>query len=290
VRIEWVHPSWRDLVIGRLRADDRARHEFLARSGTNGTVLALSTAGGGAGERRLPLIGSDEDWDVLTDRLYALIPELEPDELATVLNAVSEAIGGLGRTEAVGEARALARAALARAQQVWDASRAPIPIQALDAWVGLATAIRPRAPLPDVSLTWVELLPTHAPELDDLAALDRFTEWLWLCRLLSDYGPGFPNGLGFGRDQHDLAGGFQSKVDRQRIKYGARSFDATTLDLAVRALDSIAVLDSRLAPYSREIIYMLTIDTSVPERPGTAGPPAPPPTEAFDVRRVLSDL
>ncbi len=86
MRVEWVHPSWRDLVIGRLENDAQARREFINRSGVYGAVLALSTAGGAAGERRLPLIGSDEDWDALTDRLYALIPELEPPELVDGLD------------------------------------------------------------------------------------------------------------------------------------------------------------------------------------------------------------
>ncbi len=78
MRIEWVHPTWRDLVIETLIADDRARRHFLRRTGVHGVELALSTAGGRAGARRLPLIQTDADGDALADRLYELVAELSP--------------------------------------------------------------------------------------------------------------------------------------------------------------------------------------------------------------------
>lgn len=289
MRVEWVHPSWRDLVIGRLKNDAQARREFINRSGVYGALLALSTAGGAAGERRLPLIGSDEDWDALTDRLYELIPELEPPELVTVLTAVSETIDDLGRTEAVGEARALARAALSRAATMWDDSSSPIPLVALDAWVALASRVRPRPPLPDLSITWVELLPARAPMLDHHAELGRFADWLSMCRLLWHYGPQLEAELGFGPDHVDLMVTFQREVDHRAWR-DAGSFDATALDLVLRALDSIAELEVRLAPRSQEIAGQLVMHA--PPIPRSGGAPAQPqsPTETFDVRRVLFDL
>lgn len=50
-----MHPSWRDLVIDQLRGDPAGRRRFLAACGTDGLTLALSHAGGVAGERTLPL-------------------------------------------------------------------------------------------------------------------------------------------------------------------------------------------------------------------------------------------
>jgi hypothetical protein len=290
MRVEWVHPSWRDLVIGRLKSDARARREFIQRAGVHGAVLALSTAGGSAGERRLPLIGADEDWDALTDRLYRLIPEIEPAELVMVLTALAETIDDLGGTEAVGEARALARAALSRATSLWDAAHAPIPLLALDAWVALARRIKPRPSLPDLSITWVELLPARAPELDDGGSLERFAEWLWLCQLLSGYDPEQEDEFGFGSEHLDLLLRFQGKVGRWATTLDARSLQSTTLDLVLRALESIALLEPALQRSSREIAYMLTIDTSVPPEPGAPPPPPRTQSEAFDVRRVLEDL
>src|SRR6185437_13150817 len=73
VRVAWVHPTWRDLVIERLAADAELRHRFLGRCGPHGVVLALSTGGGARGERRLPLLRDDKDWDAVGDRIYALV-------------------------------------------------------------------------------------------------------------------------------------------------------------------------------------------------------------------------
>ena len=49
MRVAWVHPTWRDLVIERLAADAELRRRFLARCGPHGIVLALSTSGGAEG-------------------------------------------------------------------------------------------------------------------------------------------------------------------------------------------------------------------------------------------------
>ena len=202
---------------------------------------------------------------------------------------MSETIDDLGRTEAVGEARALARAALSRAATMWDDSRSPIPLVALDAWVALASRIRPRASLPDLSITWVELLPARTPVLEDHRELERFTEWLSICRLLWDYGPQVEAELGFGPDRVDLMVSFQKQVDH-RAWLDDRPLDAIALDLVLRALDSIAELDTQLAPRSREIAGQLLMDA--PAIPQTTVRPPPPlaQSETFDVRRVLVDL
>ena len=56
MRVDWVHPSWRDLVIESLADDAAARRHFLARCGVDGAALALSGGGGAAGERERPLL------------------------------------------------------------------------------------------------------------------------------------------------------------------------------------------------------------------------------------------
>lgn len=289
--MQWVHPSWRDLVIGRLQEDAAARREFLSRSGVHGIVLALSTAGGAAGERRLPLLLSDEDWDTLTDRLYTLIPDLEPPELIAALTALGQTLDDLGDREPAGEARALARAVLGRTAALWDASRALIPLLALDAWLSLAGRLDPRPAPPALSVTWVELLPTGTPDLDDRVALERFADWLALCELLWAYhGSGLRGELGFGADQLRLLTEFMYSVDDRRVQAGSPlTASGADLDPILRALSSIASLRPELGGYADHIAYTLR-----PASPVAAE--SPPPSkrstgvETFDVRRVLADL
>lgn len=83
--VGWVHPSWRDLVIDELRQGATARQRFLDACGLHGATLALSQAGGIAGEGTLPLLVHDGDWDRLGDRLTALVGQLEEQELTQLL-------------------------------------------------------------------------------------------------------------------------------------------------------------------------------------------------------------
>jgi len=60
-RFEWMHPSWRDLVIEHLVTNTAARRSFLRRCGVNGIMLALSGSGGKEGKRNLPLLVEPQD-------------------------------------------------------------------------------------------------------------------------------------------------------------------------------------------------------------------------------------
>ena len=103
--IGWVHPSWRDLVIDELRGDPDARQRFLVRVRRRRRRRSpLSRAGGAAGERTLPLMIADADWDALGDRLHELLRELEDRELARVLLALGGALDAVERP-APGRAR-----------------------------------------------------------------------------------------------------------------------------------------------------------------------------------------
>ena len=72
MRVDWVHPSWRDLVIEELAEDAETRRHFLARCGVDGAAIALSGSGGAEGARERPLLREDADWDALGDGLYSL--------------------------------------------------------------------------------------------------------------------------------------------------------------------------------------------------------------------------
>ena len=104
MRVDWVHPSWRDLVIESLAEDAATRRHFLARCGVDGAAVALSGAGGAAGERERPLLREDADWDALGDGLYRLchdIDEVEATQLLRVLDAAGDDREVLGLIELV---------------------------------------------------------------------------------------------------------------------------------------------------------------------------------------------
>jgi len=217
VRVAWVHPTWRDLVIERLAADPELRHRFLGRCGPHGVVLALSTGGGALGERRLPLLRDDEDWDAVGDRIYALVPELEHAELVSVLAAVGLALRELTHTDPArsGEARALARLTLTRTDSVWTAANVPVPLDCIDAWLGLSMRFYPPVWPGFLAPTWAELLPTELPDPDDLPEVQRFTDWMTLSELVGNFSVELLGTLGYGSAQGRLRCDFRDRELRQ---------------------------------------------------------------------------
>jgi hypothetical protein len=135
-RVEWVHPSWRDLVIDRLAGDAVMRRAFLRGCGAEGFALALSTSGGAAGERMFPMLVDDADFDAAADRVGPLARELAEDELAALLRALARALELVqydGAERLHTELRALSKLALAACRR-----REPIGPEAMSAWLHLS--------------------------------------------------------------------------------------------------------------------------------------------------------
>ncbi len=82
-RVDWIHPSYRDLSIDELseNASDRAR--FLANCGESGLTLAVSLAGGAEGLRQLPLLQTENDWECFAICAQQLVRE-RPVVLCTI--------------------------------------------------------------------------------------------------------------------------------------------------------------------------------------------------------------
>ncbi|MGH2860309.1 MAG: hypothetical protein ACRDLT_02245 [Solirubrobacteraceae bacterium] len=203
--IGWVHPSWRDLVIDQLREDAAGRQGFLAACGIEGAALALSQQGGTRGERSLPLLKTDADWDQLLDRLCRLLPELEPRDMARLLLTLSQSIQELADPHQRLEAESLAGSVLNDARERWNRLHTPLPAFVLDAWYRLADNLPGACAPPRIAATWAELHPgARVIEDPDREELLRADEWLAVAQVLRDHDAATLTRLGFyGRD-HDL--------------------------------------------------------------------------------------
>jgi hypothetical protein len=287
MRIAWVHPSWRDLVIDHLSSEHEARERFLRNCSVHGALLALSLGGGHRGERALPLLQHDGDWDALTDRLYTLVSEIEPAELLGLMDGLELAIHELGGTPAALEADALATAVLAQLTTVWTTARAPIPLPALEAWFTLAGGLSSKPGSPAISVTWAELLPTAAPQPTDGADLERFADWLTLAEFLMDYDLGLLARLGFPGQTERFCAHFLEALESDR-----RAIAPADIGHAVRALSRIPRVIPALADRADRIRFRLT-SHEYPSSTSSRSEPPPRPaqqTGSLDVQRVLADL
>jgi hypothetical protein len=250
--VAWVHPTWRDLVIERLAGDAALRARFLARCGPHGVALALSTQGGAAGERQLPLIAGDEDWDAIADRIYVLAPELEPRETVTVLAAIDRLLEPVSDdASAAGEAGALARLAVERFGKLWESSHAVIALPCIDAWLSVAARLRPRPRPAFLDVTWANLLPTHLPDPDDLPEVQRFTDWEALCEMVGDFSPSLLRDLGYGASQRDLMHAFRARLHVRSL---------VTEEVGASSVDDAFIQEARARRISDNVVRRVLVD------------------------------
>ena len=215
--VTWVHPSWRDLVIDRLDRDPVGRRAFLDRCGVEGVLLALSVAGGPAGDRNLPLLVEDGDWDALLGHVEAVVADLDGGGRVRLMRQLGAALDRVERADdrrAVAELDALAVRVLA---VVLPADIDAAALVVLQEWYALAALVEAAPDRPDVAGLWVETLPTETLDLRSAADMSALETWTALIATLRQHDPaaletfGFPDaqaavvaGL-FATDGHSLA-------------------------------------------------------------------------------------
>ena len=262
-RVSWVHPSWRDLVIEELRTDREGRKRFLGACSLEGILLAISTAGGSSGERSLPLLAEDLDWDALTNRLATLVPELDEPDISRLLLTLGETrrtTAEVGRSEI----EALATYALQLLTQRWNGERAAVPVGLLASWFDLAARLRERPNQPELGSTWISLLPTERVDLDASSDVSRFDDWTALCEFLHEHASELLRTFGFPGRQGEIIRTFVTDVEWVA---SAISIDARR-DSIVRILRRLSHLAADYADSARRVANQLAAvpeDSELPE-------------------------
>jgi hypothetical protein len=269
--VDWVHPSWRDLVIEDLASHPEKRRNFLRAAGIDGVTLALSVAGGAAGERELPLLKADEDWDVLTTRALELVREMDSEELARLLHALAEASMHPADVWSQREVVALAREVLEATAPRLGAPDAPVSL--IEAWLRGAARAQPAPEPPSLAHVWARLVPT--PRFDDPSEISRADDWLTLAWVLWRYRRTDLAAFGFPTRYGDV---LAALVDAGRTTPDDPVLSRTLLRLA------------RVAPSVPGLMPMLSELEDEHELPREGAWEPLAPTGAFSVASVLRDL
>ena len=270
MRVAWVHPSWRDLVIEHLARSPERRRAFMNACGLPGIELALSIGGGPAGSRRLPFVTGDEDWDALGDAVHRLCRVLAQDELARMLTALETAIVDADARDRA-ELEAIAEMALSAVRRRLDHEAVILAPRLLARWHALAAQLAEQVQPPDVRRTLAALDPagTHP---GDPASVQRLDDFL---AVIEATGQPPPDGI----DDELMA--FVRAVE----------LDDEFTPATRAALQRIARVYRRLAPRVRPLL-----DEDAARQARTAAPmaeqipPQAPDAEARRVRRILADL
>jgi hypothetical protein len=213
--VAWVHPSWRDLVIDRLDRDPVGRGAFLERCGLEGALLALSVAGGPPGERNLPLLVEDADWDALLGHIDAVVADLGVTDRVRLMRQLAEVMSHRARsddTRALAELDALSGQVLAVVlPDTLDASALIL----LQEWYALVELVGAGPQRPDVAGLWVETLPTEAFDLRSPADVSALETWTALIAILRQHDPAALERFGFpGAQEAVVAGLFATNARR----------------------------------------------------------------------------
>jgi hypothetical protein len=263
MRVDWVHPSWRDVVIESLAGHAGERRAFLSRCGVDGAAVALSSEGGSGGERERPLLKSDRDWDALGDGLHHRCAELDEADAIRLLHVLAEAGDDA-------EVRALAELVLKRLG--WSGKA--VSVDAIGAWAALSANLEPRPEPPAVAMTWLELEPAHAPETPE--ELERMADWLRLAELLTERTPELIEGLGFPQRYEAVLEAFTTATPRDE--------PVLERELRIESLARLAALDETLSGQALNESLALTYEVAEPIPDGL------PTSNGFPIERVLKDL
>lgn len=185
--VDWVHPSWRDLVVEEVARSPERRRRFLARAQLDGLLVAMSTAGG-AGQRVFPFLVDDGDWDELAGRLAALARDAAEPDLHRLLLSIEEAHAAARGDRDRREIESLAATVLDRVRDRWDGASA-VALPQLEAWFRLRGVVAASCRPPSLDRAWIELLPTAHLDLADPGDLRALDDWLTLVGILTTHAP-----------------------------------------------------------------------------------------------------
>ena len=197
--IEWIHPSWRDLLIENLIAHPSERQAFLGRCGVPGILLAMSRAGGTAGKRELPLLTDADDWNLVAAAISRNVSVASLSELHQLFSAIIDAIkhSSSAHDEELAERLAtLANSCLNTCRGTWDEVGKSIPQYTLRAYYQLTMLVRPLLPGPQLEVTWSAAWGRVNTAITDLATggddlLFTLNSALELARLIEKNEPRF---------------------------------------------------------------------------------------------------
>jgi hypothetical protein len=282
--VTWVHPSWRDLVIDELANDPARRRRFLERCSLHGVLLAVSTAGGQAGERTFPLLVDDHDWDLLGDRVYRVVSDLDDPDLLRLLAALDAAVEAAPSVSTRHEAEALSVTVLSALRARWNGDRCPVLVALLAFWFALASKLDDPPEAPDVAATWIELMPVDWINPGSESDLRRFDQWLQLAAVLVEHQPDLvASEFGFPHRHVDVIRSFvddaaavaEAGQPSATLASCLRRLEQVVPELAAGALRTAVALERRDEPEE----WLMR----APRR-------EPPPPERSIVSRILSDL
>src|SRR5271169_4917191 len=215
--IDWMHPSYRDLVIDELQQHATLRKKFLAHAGLGGLSLALSAAGGAQGSRRFPLMESNEEWTIVTRRARELVTN--PTMVSQLITIVTDALGDANPSERK-KILELLRELCERGGRAWNEAKFAIKPSDLEIYYNATILVSPLPPMPDLSAIWDETVCMLDKRLERrhysfILDSDPLSDFKSVIRIISDAEPRFLKQQDFPAALHALLEKLLTRINQE---------------------------------------------------------------------------
>ncbi len=165
--VEWIHPSYRDLVIEQLRDGGSLKSEFLNRMNIAGIKLALSDTGGSAGRLRFPLISCAKDWNTLQRRTLETVRISDVEDCTALFAVLVAALDG-SRAQDESALLTILKGTCRVIREKWDADHIVLDAAAISAYATASERTSPMEPMPQLETTWQSALQSLRRQVEDV--------------------------------------------------------------------------------------------------------------------------
>lgn len=185
--LDWVHPSFRDLIIDYLADDLTTQERYWLHAGAKSVAIALSESGGAQGERRWPLLQHQKSWQWFTACCERLA---ENDSDATVTHLLNYLSQAWEQDNISADEKSHLSDAIERVLQTlstrWRNDGAPDSSRIVFVFSELRRRTRIAVPMPDVLYLFENANSDLDAAAEDAMLEDQqqLTEWLRALRLL----------------------------------------------------------------------------------------------------------
>lgn len=252
-RIDWIHPSCRDLVIEELAHDQDLQSKFLGAMSLQGIKLAISDSGGATGDRHMPLMNHRRNWDLLKHRCLEVIASGTQDQITDLLTALTSAAVNTTDAERKGHLCKAIATVCESARTKWDSNSSCLSTEELSAYCDASILLTPLASIPKLAPSWKLHLDAMKEAIE--GAEDRYllnprpiNKWVAFVAVVQDNEPRFLRVVGFPEkltaDINRLITMIDSELDLELTGDSADDYidEAQRLESLKSAIDSLIKL------------------------------------------------
>jgi hypothetical protein len=201
-RLDWIHPSCRDLVIEELATQPELLNNFLRSMSLQGIKLAISDSGGASGDRQLPLMSHPNTWEVLEKRCLELANLKSNNETTDLLTALTSAATNAPEPARKDSLRKVVAVVCATVVAKWNRESVVLSADHLLAYSEASILVHPFPSMPNLETSWETYLESLRSDLADAengAYLEPepIREWTKFITVVNNNEPRFLRAVGF---------------------------------------------------------------------------------------------